>query len=322
MKLPLRFPRTARAGLLAVALAVCGAPAHAGPSLSPAIAKAFEPPERSAECFDIAHAHDKPEAWLCRINPSSRTAPSFVLFGDSHALQLLGAFDAAARQAGRSGVFTGYSGCVPLLGVYPLTRPDQAVRNCAALNLRMLDHVGRSGIKDVFLVAKWSYYTDMWQGTSYLNAIGLAPGEEVSVRNSRRAFEQGVLDTVKAYRALGVRLHIVPQVPQQMLAPEQAYTRAMLEQDGAAARLRALSVPRARHAQLQAFAGSVFARAVGGDAVRIMNFDDLFCDAEVCLIGTPAASYYQDPSHLSGDGAARLVPALARALSAKGPTSR
>jgi hypothetical protein len=219
-------------------------------------------------------------------------------------------------------VFTGYSGCIPLLGVYPLTRPDQSIRDCHALNRRMMEHVGRSGIKDVFLVAKWSYYTDVWQDTSYLNAIGLAPGEEVSVRNSRQAFEQGVLTTARAYRLLGVRLHIVEQLPQQLLSPEQAYTRAMAQGDGAAVRLRELSVPRARHARLQSFAGSVFARAAASGDARVMNFDDLFCDARVCPIGTTAASYYQDPSHVSSDGAARLVPALAGVLLERTPGRR
>jgi hypothetical protein len=317
MKHPRRFLRAAHVGCLALALACCVTAVHSGPGLPPAILKALQPPPRSSECFDIAHAHDKPEGWLCRVNPGVRTPPSFALFGDSHALQLLGAFDAAARQAGRSGVFTGYSGCVPLLEVYPLTRHDQAKRDCHALNRRMIEHVRLSGIKEVFLVAKWSYYTDVWQGTNYLNAIGLTSKDEVSVRHSRSAFQHGVLSTVKAYRAIGVRLHIVMQMPQQLYAPEQVYVRAMLERDGAAGRLRDLSVPRARHAQLQSFAASVFAQAAASGGISVMNFDDLFCDAQVCLIGTPAASYYQDPSHVSGDGAARLVPALAKALSAK-----
>lgn len=322
MKHPGRFLRASRVGFLALALAGCATAVHSAPSLPPAVLKAFQPPPRSAECFDIAHAHDKPEGWFCRVNPGARTPPSFVLFGDSHGLQLLGAFEAAARQAGRSGVFTGYSGCIPLLEVYPLTRPDQATQDCHALNRRMHEHVRRSGVKDVFLVAKWSYYTDVWQGTNYLNAIGLTRNDEVSVRNSRRAFQHGVLSTARAYRELGVRLHVIEQMPQQLHSPQQVYDRAMLERDGAAARLRELSVPRARHVQLQSFAALVFAQAAALDGLSLMNFDDLFCDAQVCLVGTPATSYYQDPSHVSGDGAARLVPALANALSARPAKSR
>lgn len=311
-------PRTLRVAALACATVTAAAlggmvAASAYSQPFPAVVRAqFEPPARAADCFDVPGAHAQPDAW-CRINPSVQPLPGFVLFGDSHALQLLDAFEAAARQAGRSGVFVGYSGCPPLLGVVPLTRPDQGTRDCAALNRRVLDFVREQRIRDVYLVGKWSYSTDLWNGTRYLNALGFAAGDPVDVGHSRRAFEQGFAQTVQAYAAAGVRLHVIEQVPQQQVAPRAAYERAWREPARAAQVLEQLAVPVASHAALQAFPRQVLRRA-DLPARETLDFTPLLCDAQRCSLGEPRLPYYTDESHVSPAGAARLVPALAASL--------
>ena len=208
------------ASLSLVALGLGGASVvnSLGSSEPPSVAMAFLPPPRTQECLDISMAHDptvKPDGWFCTLNPGSAQAPSFFVLGDSHGLQLVAAFDKAAASAHRTGQFAGFSGCIPLLGLYPLTRPNQARYDCHALNARVLAHIKSQGIKELFLVAKWSYYTDFWNGTPYLNAVGLAPTDDISQAQSRKAFQAGLLDTVAAYQQLGVRLHVIEQVPQQ-----------------------------------------------------------------------------------------------------------
>lgn len=307
------------AGGVMAALVVAGAAlAVSAPVLRPpmpaAVQAAFQPPARTQACFDRPFAHREPQNW-CRIDGAAGARPSFLLFGDSHALQVLDAFQAAAQQAGRSGVFTGFSGCAPLLGVVPLTRPDQTRMDCAALNQQALAFARENGIRDVYLVAKWSYYTDPWLGGSYLNAIGLAPGAPITVASSRAAFETGFLATARAYAAAGIRLHVIEQVPQQMHDPRATYRLAHRADDGGASVLQARAVSREAHRALQAFPSGVFHRA-GLPPLDVLNFDDLFCDATRCPAGVPGMPYYMDHSHLSAAGAERLVPRLADRLRA------
>lgn len=280
------------------------------------VRQAFSPPVRQEECFDIPRAHEKPDAWHCRINPAIGS-PTFVLFGDSHALQMLEAFETAAVAAGRSGVFAGFSGCAPLLDIYPLNRPDQETHNCPALNQRMLALARDLRVREVYLVAKWSYYTDTGYGSGHLNAIGLAPKEPINRDNSRAAFQEGVRRTVQAYAKAGIRLILIEQVPQQEHPPATMYQRAWTDPDAAEQTLRKLSVPLDKHRALQAFPAQIFREISNAYPVEIVNLDDEFCDESVCPVGTAEQSRYQDASHLSAEGALRLVPRLTRLL---GPT--
>jgi len=276
------------------------------------IAGAFDPPPRTTTCFDLPQGHARPEAW-CAINATAEPAPSFAVFGDSHALQLLETFESAARSAGRSGLFAGFSACPPLLDVVLLFNPDRATRDCEAMNRQMLAQVRRAGIRDVYLVAKWSYYTHAWS-TGFVNALGRSRSDPATVEDSRRAFRHGYEATVRAYAAAGVQLHVVEQVPQQEREPRALYKGiAAAGADRAERRLADASVTVASHHLQQAFAVSVL-RTPELPPRELLNFDALLCERERCLIGTPDHPYYQDRSHLSARGAQRLVPQLVRSL--------
>ena len=321
---PFRAPRAASqrrtlvfAGAASLALVLAGgigvlAAARMLATTASGIAASFEPPPRTTTCFDLPQGHARPEAW-CAINAGAEPNPSFALYGDSHALQLLETFEAAARSTGRSGLFAGFSACPPLLDVVLLYSPDHAQRDCEAMNTQMLAQVRRAGIRDVYLVAKWSYYTEAWS-TGFVNALGLSRSDPSTVEGSRRAFRHGYEATVRAYAAAGVRLHVVEQVPQQEQEPRALYRR-LQAQDSAQAQALLLqaSVTLARHHLQQAFALSVL-RAPDLPPRELLDFDGLLCDGSRCAIGTPGHPFYKDRSHLSAVGAQRLVPPLVRSL--------
>ena len=107
---------------------------------------------------------------------------------------------------------------------------------------------------------------------------------------------------------------MIAQVPQQPDAPATVYARAFSRAAAPGGRLRKLSVTSARHRARQAFPNAVWGALAADEAIAFINFDPLLCDEERCPIGTATRSYYQDQSHLSGDGAARLVPAITQLL--------
>ena len=265
----------------------------------------FESTAREEECFDIDNGHSRATGWYCLVDVTSHAKPTFLVIGDSHALSLLPAFETAARLSGKNGVFTGFAGCPPLLGIVPLTRRDQTLRNCSALNERVFSFVKENGITDVFVVARWTYYTngDYSGDTKVIKFIGATKNAEASLPATRKAFEDGFARTVAAYDSAGVRLHVVEQAPHQLYEPQALYSHAYMSPSKAEEVVRKLSVPHRRHTDLQSFVDSVFEKYRKDSRVSFIDLDSLLCDEHICLMGTGAQSFYKDDDHLSKVGA-------------------
>lgn len=256
-------------------------------------------------CFGRSQIHTADD-WYCELGVES-VEPSYVLFGDSHVLSLFDAFNSASTAVGVSGVFAGASGCTPFLGVHAL-RKDQNDKNCYALNNRVFNFVVDHNIKDLYLVARWTYYTDGDHSGSGLSYIALDTEAEKNQTNSREAFEYGFKYTMAEYEKHGVRVHLIQQVPQQTIEPVQVYQQAyMFDGKGRTQVLDELSVSRDQHQQLNKYVTSVFG---ANPYAHIVNFDHLLCGDKHCPVGTEELSYYFDDDHLSVVGAQRLVPEI------------
>jgi len=279
--------------------------------LPPQVSRTFERTKRSAECFDRKNVHASRD-WLCPIGVAGQV-PSFVVFGDSHSLSLLELFDSAARKEGRSGVYTGTSGCPPLIGVYAL-RADQRDRDCNRLNQRMYEYVKSSPeINKVILIARWTYYTDGGYGGTDLSYLGLSPNGRKQKADSRAAFEYGVKATSSRYGELPATVYIIEQAPQQELAPQQIYREAYRDQQLSPGELSLLSVSKAKHKQLQSYVARVFRTSAPN--LRLVTLDDVFCREDTCLVGDLSGSYYFDDDHLSLYGASLAMDKARRILS-------
>ena len=272
---------------------------------------------RMDACFDRSKIHERAD-WLCDLGTSTDTG-AFLVTGDSHALSLLDTFDELARTTGTHGLFVGASGCPPLLGVYAL-RPDQAEHDCHRLNQRVYDYVRDHHVRTVYLVSRWTYYTDGGYDASNLSYIGLSADSRSTVALSRAALQAGLDQTLKAYAALGVRVLMVSQVPEQMYRAKNVYYKVFDgDSSNARARLRRLSVTVAEHRRLQEFSRAQIA-LYGGQhpEVRIIDLDSAYCDAEYCTIGDERGSRYHDRDHVSTAGALLALPTLRDALLATG----
>jgi peptidoglycan/LPS O-acetylase OafA/YrhL len=280
--------------------------------LPKSIADSFKTTDRSTECLDRPSVHTR-EDWYCDSGLRSDRV-SFVVFGDSHSLSLFDTFNAAAANNKQYGVFTAASGCTPFLGIYAL-RGDQAERDCFLLNKRVFDYVKSNNINKVFLVARWTYYTDGgYDGTNF-SYIGLSKSDAASKEVSRKAFVYGLQKTIEAYADIGVKLYIVTQVPQQKHEPKDIYYK-LYNEGGAtfSASLVNLSISRPEHQQLQSYVMSLFKTYEERNLVRLISFDDIFCDERKCLIGTIEKSYYLDNNHLSGEGEHLVLDVLRNIL--------
>ena len=286
------------------------------------LSSSFGLTQRADQCFDKPSAY-KNDDWLCDLGVkpkntnSAEAKPAFVLFGDSHSKSLFDAFNEAALKANIHGVYSGTSYCTPFLGIYIL-RADQAQVGCHLVNQRVFDYVKANQIKKAFLIGRWSVYTDGGYDGAEATWIGLTKNAKKEKASSRKAFEAGLKQTVAAYASIGVQLYIVQQVPQQMFGVKDLYYKIYNSKiytsdiQQVTENIRALSVSKQQHLQLQAFASELFKQHAQAGQLSLINVDDIFCDSEKCLIGTEKYSYYFDNNHLSTAGGRMVVDELVR----------
>lgn len=282
--------------------------------LSETVKQSFARTERVKTCFSL-DAMEAVTPWTCNLGTSDATVPpTFFLVGDSHALTLYEVFDQAARQAGVRGTFAATNGCAPFLGIYFL-RNDQKRLNCHELQERIFNYVRDHGIKRVILAGRWSLYTDGGYAGRRYSYLGLQRGDTRSQQTSRLAFAHGLQETVRRYAAIGVELHVIRQVPQQLHDPRAMFMRSLKRGELDQAQLDQLSVPLARHRELNAYANSVLDRYVPPPSLH--SFDQYLCDADRCRVGTAEGSFYVDDDHISTYGSMRLLPHLQPLVTAK-----
>ncbi|WP_017221073.1 acyltransferase family protein [Moritella dasanensis] len=267
-----------------------------------------------AACFDNKDALTS-QTWLCSLGDDSASDTRFIVMGDSHMYSQLPAFNALASRYHLKGQYTGFSGCPPLLGVYP-QRSDQVEKNCFKLNNKLYDYVKDNAINRVFLSARWSYYTEFgYNGTGdmvYLSAKKVGRKDQ---RNSFETFQTGVKETIKRYNDIGVSPVVILQVPQQKLRPEKLYYTAYL-QDIPLHSLAKNSISIQDHRALQQRVNNVFKELAESDdyALTIVDPVDTFCNRKSCIVGTATVSYYFDKDHLAESGAMYLLPQLINAV--------
>lgn len=287
-------------------------------NVDPALLEAFADPTLRDGC-DRGYDGKGWNIDFCLFGAGDSTRPvDIALFGDSHSEALLATFDAAARERGENLVHLGLGGCPPLLGV-DVVQGNYAPGACETLTRRQFAYVKEHGIKKVVLVSRWTLYTDGdYRQRKMTGYFLVSPTRQARTReSSRQVFEQALERTVQAYRRIGTEVIVVAQVPQQRVDPKSLYYRLARDTSDSEATKRLivsrLSVPIAMHAELQRFTRELFERDARQQRIRLVNLDDVFCQAEECLIGDSNA-WYKDFNHLNAHGAGLLASHISQVL--------
>ena len=123
-------------------------------------------------------------------------APSVFLWGDSHAMAILPAVDAACKEAGISALGATSSATPPVIGWY-YPSPSGLDKSSLPYNHAILDYIAsavhHNHISTVILAAKWGTYLD--------------------TANADHAFETALIHTIEELRKSGCRIIILQQVP-------------------------------------------------------------------------------------------------------------
>lgn len=305
------FTLAALGSIFFIAIGIIGSAKDGFPNrfyVPAALSKSFDISKKANECFEKPGVHTNTD-WLCDIG-AKQDKPSFMMFGDSHSRSMFDAFDEAAMRANQRGSFTGSYNCPPLLGVHVLRR-GQAENNCNALNTRVYEYVKTNKIPKVFLVGRWTYYTDGGYDGTDATWIGLSQHSARNQQNSRVAFEAGLKETIEAYARIGSQLYVVAQVPQQKIPVQDAYYNLYAyDKNNVASRIQSLSVSKAEHQQLQSYVNTLFKDYEQKGQLSLINLDDALCNQTLCSIGNATKSYYSDNNHLTTEGGRLVVDAL------------
>lgn len=230
----------------------------------------------------------------------------FAVFGDSHADAILPAFESAAKKLNVKYVHLGEPGCPPLLGL-DVVKGIFAPGVCKELASRQFEYVKNNNIDRVFLVARWSLYTDGDYDTEMKRYFLVDKSSNVlSKEASRSVFERAMKNTIEAYQSIGVNVHIVEQIPQQKISPTRLYYKsAMLGLTGNKINdaIASQSVSLEHSNNLQAYNRKVFEQLTLEEKVKVVYLDDYYCNAGICPVGNDYHSFFYDENHVSAFGA-------------------
>ena len=247
------------------------------------------------------------EIKLCELGSTTNDSHiRFAVFGDSHSGAILPAFESAAQTLNEKYVHLGLGGCPPLLDV------DVALGNfdvgvCKELASRQFEYVKNNAIEKVFLVARWSLYTDgNYDAEMKRYFLVDKNSNTLSKEASRSVFASSLQNTVEKYRSIGIDVYIVEQIPQQKKNPEKIYYKLSnfdLTNDDLDDVIASQSISRNHSNELQAYNRKVFEELAFKGKVNVINLDDYYCNTSICLIGNKHHSYYRDNGHVSVVGA-------------------
>jgi peptidoglycan/LPS O-acetylase OafA/YrhL len=265
---------------------------------------------REKECFEIPFAFEKSGDWYCQLGERN-SPPSYFAYGDSHALSLIPVLEKFGIEHKANLLFTGTSGCPPLLGIQSERGAEGIAKfSCQKLNERIFEYVKKNNIKSVLLISRWTYYTEGTTKPDEVNGISAKAKDSSLGLSGRGAFKYGIHQTIERYKNIGVRVYLFEDNPQQEIDPKNALKKSRLTDST----INQFSVTTAEHKNNQSWVSSQFSK-IPPDMATVINFDELLCETKRCPFVKDGKFLYFDDDHLSIDGAMLLYPHLVKALS-------
>ena len=269
-----------------------GLPRRFAPAIVEAAATATEP-RPYVECEEVPGS--------CTIGAPG-APPTFLLWGDSHALALAPAIDRVARREGRAGLLAGRAACPPILGIERTGRANE----CRPFNASVIEMLQRNaGIRTVILAGRWALST---RGSRY----GQEGGEPVilsprGIEDNPRVFAEGLERTVQFLDRNGYEVVFVTQVPEVGWPVPSVLARNLLHGRQAPPG-PSLEEYRERQKQVAESLDRLRPRF----PVRVVDITPIFCPGHSCVAVDAGGPLYRDEHHLSRHGAVFVADRLAR----------
>ena len=242
---------------------------------------------------------------FCKDHPSGDAhREPWMLFGDSHALALWPALDAAHET-----LFIGADTCTYLREVNSAYVPyGQQAEFCPALSRAQYAQLERGAAGTVVLVARLALYLS-GQGFGAIDAFppgALAVSSDAFPgRGFAAFFEQALERDVRFMLEHGHRVILVLQTPELGFAPGRCGRHRPIEPllGAPAHRCRvSRTVVDSRQAESRQAIAAVVER-IGSDRITVVDPMDALCDRDFCYAERNGIAMYRDDDHLSLHGA-------------------
>jgi peptidoglycan/LPS O-acetylase OafA/YrhL len=260
----------------------------------------------------------------CRVG-NQQAAPTFLVWGDSHAREMRDGIDELATETGTGGLVIFAGGCLPAFD----TRKQESAsgprgdKACAVQNATVKAMLAqRSSLRKILLVGRWAYYTE--GGGTGVDRQNVIRVESTTAATPAAAGDQAAVvaralyDTVRWLRARGYGVYLLQQVPEipdfssrrlfQVVRSGRASAQAAVDRFGV--------VPRSEVERRQRNATAALRHAAAGGEATILTTHELFCAGESCSAWAGSAPAYFDNNHLTGSTTRRIRRIFLPAISA------
>jgi hypothetical protein len=228
---------------------------------------------------------------LCPLEIS--TEPSFIVWGDSHAMALAPAINSSAQRLGKAGYLTMLHGCMPLIGV-----DTPGIRGCFEHNNSVLEYVQKSPeIKTVILAGRWALamrdtHEAEQNGNLMLRDV---TKNYATINGNDTVFESGLTRTVKRLLDIDRKVILVMQAPEiGYNAPASYFVAVRTGRD-----INSFAPTYAEHVKKSRSVFDLFNSLKDDERVQIISLPDMLCDSEICPVIMEGQLLYTDDNHLS-----------------------
>lgn len=283
-----------------------GLPARVAPSVAALDAASGSMAYLPERCSGMAAVRHRT---LCAVGAHNGTAPSFLLWGDSHAHALKPAFDQAGDALGLSGRIASYPACPTLLGLDRLDQP--ASHDCSAFNAQVLAMLRDSPtIHTVFLVSRWGLCAEGRRPEGGMPCyLGRDENDDRSFSRDAQLFRAGLEESVRALTGMGKRVILVAPIPEFRRNVPESLARAELYSEPAG-----LDLPLADYLRRQRGVFGAFDAMRRRFAVSIVYPHRLLCRSGHCATVMHGVPLYSDDDHLSRQGSLLLTGMVHEAM--------
>ena len=236
---------------------------------------------------------------FCQIG-SKKTPPTFIVWGDSHADLWMPIFHDVALQHAASGLVAAHAGCPPILDIKIVNAPPS--HRCTEFNKAVLAKAESIQVKDIVLIARWSWYiygvekdgSETGDG-QIIAKTGDSNEGAGDITRRKRVFREGIAETVAHLAKDGANVWIIDQPPTYPEDVPKYLAYAAWRGEDIVGRSREYIQQRHKF-QLDVFREN---------KVNLVDTTSFFCPAEQsnCIMQKDGKSLYSDYNHLSVFGA-------------------
>lgn len=300
------------------AMALCGAGAQAivtsggWPDRLPAEAAAFAKANTTEIDIDNLCAK-KPWSFgfrvgICEIGSRDDVAPSFVVWGDSHARAVAMRLSAAADSRGLKGYFFSRASCAPLFGYEgDGSRKTDDPQKCQQSGERLRQLLDKQpSLQLVVIVARWGLYAG-----PPLSEPGIKAPEPASAASNRTGPQFGRLlrGTVETLAGHGRSIVVFGPLPELAFDLPPAILKAKLKHEPAVFPVD-WKVFRDRQQDIL----PALADIDSIPNVHVFYPHKVFCTGQTCATSDSGHAYFVDGNHLSPAGVDRISGLIERAF--------